>query len=52
MASTCGCSFFRYRALEEPNIEVTPRSIPRLKPAEEVGEDIENAFQEFHGKSH
>ena len=39
MAATRGWSFFRYRAFEEPNSEVTPRSSPRLSPVK-VSETI------------
>ncbi len=32
IAATCGCSFFRYRALDEPNSPVNDRSTARPKP--------------------
>ena len=41
MASTVGWSFFRYRALEEPNRLVMPRSIPG-NPAEDEAQNVPN----------
>ncbi len=48
MASTRGCNFLMYRALDEPNSAVIVRSTDRLIPVKKFADRFPNLFQEFH----